>query len=125
MVLIESLAYRKSVPLPRPLPDDAMKALRELCASTSQAAVAQRLNVSGGTISNALNGRYIGNVERLAERIRGELLNATVCCPVLGEITSRICQDQRVMPLHTANPQRVQIWRACQACSHNPKGKQP
>lgn len=110
-----------SKPDARPLPPDALEALRKLCEETSQAAAAKHLKVSEGTISNALHGRYIGNVERLAERIRGELLNATVVCPVLGEITSRICQDQREAPFNSANPVRVQLWKACRKCPCNPK----
>lgn len=117
------MASTKTPPA-RPLPDDALGALRALCATTTQAAVARRLGVSEGTISNALKGRYIGNVDKLAERIRGELLAATVICPVLGEITSRICQDERGKPFHAANPLRVQLWRTCQSCPHNPKTKE-
>lgn len=108
-------------PAARALPADALQALSAFCASGTQAAAARRLGVSEGTVSNALKGRYIGNVDKLAERIRGELLAATVACPVLGEITSRICQDERSKPLHAVNPLRVQLWRACQGCAHNPK----
>lgn len=109
-------------PPAKPLPDDALSALRTLCSTTSQAAVARKLGVSDAAISGALKGRYIGNVERLAERVRGELLNATVRCPVLGDITTRICQDEREKPFHSANPTRVQLWRACKTCPNNPKG---
>jgi len=109
-------------PPAKPLPDDALGALQQLCKTTSQAVVARRLGVGDAAVSNALKGRYIGNVDRLAERIRGELLNVKVACPVLGEITSRICQDEREKPFHTANPVRVQLWRACQTCPNNPKG---
>lgn len=109
-------------PPAKPLPDDALAALRKLCGTTSQAAVARQLGVSEGTVSNALKGRYIGNVDRLAERIRGELLNEKVRCPVLGDITTRICQDEREKPFHSANPTRVQLWRACKTCPNNPKG---
>lgn len=113
------MASTKTPPA-KPLPPDAMAALLELKKHLTQAEIARKLGVSDGTISNALKGRYIGNVEALAERIRGELLNATVRCPILGEITSRICQDERKKPLHTANPVRVQLWRACKTCPHNP-----
>lgn len=110
-------------PPAKALPQDAMDALLELKKHASQAEIARRLDVSDSTISNALKGRYIGNVEALAERIRGELLNQKVVCPILGEITSRICQDERKKPFHTANPMRVQIWRACKTCPHNPAAK--
>lgn len=112
------MALSKTPPA-KALPDDALQALQRLCASTTQTAVARRLGVSDGTISNALNGRYIGNVERLAERIRGELLDGTVQCPVLGPVSLRICQDERGKGLY-ANPLRIQMYRACMACDKNP-----
>lgn len=110
-------------PVAKPLPADALAALIELKVHHKQSDIARRIGVSEGTISNALKGRYIGNVEALAERIRGELLNQTVDCPILGQITTRICQDERKKPFHTANPMRVQLWRACKACPHNPATK--
>jgi DNA-binding XRE family transcriptional regulator len=110
-------------PPAKALPLDALRALEQLKKDgISQAEIARRLDVSDGTVSNALKGKYIGDVDKLAERIRGELLKQTVACPVLGEITSRTCQDERAKPLHFANPLRVRMFRACKACPHNPKG---
>ncbi|TAM37827.1 MAG: XRE family transcriptional regulator [Burkholderiaceae bacterium] len=116
------MASNKTPPA-RALPQDAMAALVHFKATHTQAEIARRIGVSDGTISNALKGRYIGNVDRLAERIRGELLKKTVDCPILGQITSRICQDEREKPFHTANPVRVQLWRACKTCPNNPLSK--
>lgn len=111
----------------KPLPADALQALMELKKNLTQAEIARRLDISDSTISQALRGKYIGNVEALAERIRGEFLKKTVVCPILGEITSRICQDERKKPFHTANPMRVQLYRACKTCPNNPavQGEQP
>lgn len=117
------MASTNKTPLAKALPQDAMDALLELKKHHSQADIARRIGVSDGTISHALKGKYIGNVDALAERIRGELLNQKVRCPILGEITSRICQDERKKPFHTANPMRVQIWRACKTCPNNPAVK--
>lgn len=112
-----------STPPAKALPADALQALQTACTAkgSSQAKVAARLKVSDATVSNALKGRYIGNVDRLAERIRGELLKATVGCPVLGEISARICQDEREKPFSAHNPQAVRLWRACRGCPNNPK----
>lgn len=114
-------------PPAKALPTDALAALKSLKTQMSQAAIAKRLNVSDATISNALAGNYIGNVDKLAERIRGELLNVTVACPILGTISTRICQDERSKPFAATSPLRVQLWRACKTCQHNPlsKGDQP
>lgn len=122
-----ALNKKQATPPAKALPADALNALIALCAKTSQAEVAKRIGVSDGTISNAINGRYIGNVDKLAERIRGELLNVTVPCPILGSISTRICQDERAKPFAATSPLRVQLWRACKTCPHNPlsKGDQP
>lgn len=122
---MKSLKPALKTPPAKALPDDALQALRQFCSSAgTQAAAARRLGVSEGTVSNALKGRYIGNVDKLAERIRGELLSAVVACPVLGEITSRMCQDERGKPFHSANPVRVQMWRTCKTCQHNHANKE-
>ncbi|MGE0333200.1 MAG: helix-turn-helix domain-containing protein [Ramlibacter sp.] len=107
----------------KPLPSDALEALKAACNGTPQAEVARRLKVSDGTISNALRGRYIGNVDRLAERIRGELLNTEVLCPVLGSINARVCQDEREKPFSAINSHRVRLFRACRRCPNNPKAE--
>lgn len=119
------MASNKTPPA-KPLPPDALQALKAMCEAegSNQAKVAGRLGISDASVSGALRGRYIGNVERLAERIRGELLNAMAQCPVLGEITTRICQDQREKPFSAHNPQAVRLWRACRTCPNNPKAGQ-
>ena len=113
------------VPPARALPDDALQALVAACkAPSNQAKVAARLKVSDATVSSALRGKYIGNVDRLAERIRGELLKQVVECPVLGEISARICQDEREKPFSAHNSQAVRLYRACRTCPNNPKAVQ-
>lgn len=119
------MALNKTPPA-KALPADALQALMALRTKHTQAVIARRLDVSEATISSAIKGRYIGNVDKLAERIRGELLSQTVACPILGQISTRICQDERGKPFHTANPMRVRLWQACRSCVHNPKkGDQP
>jgi len=110
------------VPPAKPLPPDALAALIKLRETTTQADIARRLGVSDATVSAALKGKYIGNVDKLAERIRGELLSVTVACPILGEISTRICQQERSKPFAATSGQRVQLWRTCKTCTHNPKG---
>lgn len=117
-------AKKAVTPPAKALPTDALQALIALRAKLTQADIARRLNVSDATISSALSGKYIGNVDKLAERIRGELLNVTVQCPILGSISTRICQDERAKPFAAAtNPMRVSLWRACKTCPHNPNCK--
>lgn len=114
-------ARKAATPPAKALPADALQALFRLRTTHTQAEIARRLDVSDATVSGALSGKYIGNVDRLAERVRGELLNVKVACPILGTISTRICQDERAKPFSAAtNPLRVQLWRQCKNCPHNP-----
>ena len=68
-------------------------ALRTECDRTSQAQVAQRLGVSGTTVSQVLSGTYAANPIRIERRVRGELMGAQCNCPVMGDVSTRVCQD--------------------------------
>ena len=123
MALSKKPLKKAVTPPAKALPADAMAALMALKDKSSQADIGRRLGVSGASLSNAISGKYIGNVDRLAERIRGELLNQTVPCPILGAVTTRICQDERAKPFAATSPQRVLLWRTCKTCLHNPTAK--
>lgn len=89
------------------------------CDRTSQKRTADRLGVSPAMVNQALRNAYKGDVDRLAERVRGELLAASVICPVLGEITSRRCLDEQARPRATTNHLRVAVYNACRSgCPH-------
>ncbi len=116
---------KTKTPAATPLPADALAALLELCKTHKQSQVAERLGLTESAISHALKGKYIGNVDRMAERIRGELLNETVQCPGgYGQINRRICQDTREAPLSRfQNPYQRSLRLHCNQCPNNPKKK--
>lgn len=83
-------------------------------------AVVDRLRISDTTVSQLLSGKYPSDPSRMIARIEGELLNKTVRCPVLGEISVRACQDNQDRPFANTNPQRVALYRACRSgCKHS------
>jgi len=94
---------------------DWINALRQACENTSQSRVAKRLGVSGAMISQALNNKYPGDLTNLRTRVEGELLGASVPCPVLGEISVRQCLDYQHQPFAATNAQRVRLYRACRS----------
>lgn len=96
-------------------PPDWILALAERCDSDSQAAAARSLGVSGAMINQALHNSYLGKFDRLEQRVRGEFMNATVECPVLGKISTRECLDVQARPFANTNPQRVAVFKACRA----------
>lgn len=86
----------------------------------SQNRVARRLGVSPAMVNQILSGKYRGNYDTLANRVRGELMGHSVECPVLGPISRRVCQDWQEKPLETTNQLRVMVYRACRAgCPHS------
>lgn len=92
--------------------------LAEACdrGGSSQTAVADRLNVSGAAVSQVLGNTYIGRLDKIEARVRGELMGKTVTCPVLGEITQRRCMDAQSRPYSPTNDLRIELHRACPRC---------
>lgn len=102
---------------------DWLVALREELKAIGLRHLAQRLGLSPTTVHQVLKGNYKGNLKRIEERVRGELLHKTVDCPVLGEISARKCLDWQARPFAATNPTRVAVWKACRAgCKHSNLG---
>lgn len=91
--------------------------LREATQRSSQAVVAMRLGIGATTISQVLSGNYKADTGRVERRARGELMGAVCDCPVMGQVSTRVCQDvqDRGRPKAGAigNPQHAQAWHAC------------
>jgi hypothetical protein len=117
-----------------------MNALVVEVRATNQARAAERIGVSEATVSQVLSGTYKAATTRIERRVRGTLMGATCVCPVMGEVSTRVCQDvqERQPPGATrpiANPQHAQAWFACRgrgpftragACPHfNGAGTRP
>ncbi len=93
---------------------DWLQAWRTEAKRTSQAQAADRVGVSEATVSQVLNGAYKAATTRIERRVRGELLSAMCECPVMGDVSTRVCQDvQERDPKKTANPQHRECHHAC------------
>ncbi len=91
-------------------------ALAEACDQSNQTAVARRLKCTGSQVSQVLSNKYAAKLDRFERRVRGELMNQTVNCPVLGEITMRRCVDAQGRTSAHTNELRVELRRACPRC---------
>ena len=101
------------------LAQDWMQVLAQQCDRTSQGRVAQQLGMSAAVVNQVLRGRYKGRLDRVEARVRGEFMREVCACPVLGEISTRQCQDEQRRPFSTANQLRVAVYRACRdGCPH-------
>jgi len=92
--------------------------LAEACDAkgSSQTDLAKRLGVSGAMVNQVLANAYDGRLDKLEARVRGTLMNETVVCPVLGEITQRKCVDSQSRRYAATNDLRIELRRACPRC---------
>ncbi|MDP1673848.1 MAG: hypothetical protein Q8L65_12145 [Burkholderiales bacterium] len=93
--------------------------LAESCDQFGQTSLARRLGCSSAMISATLSNTYAGRLEKLEQRVRGELMNERVTCPVLGEISKRQCLDEQTKPYASTNALRVELRRACAGCENH------
>lgn len=92
-----------------------IEALQSECARTSQARAARRLGVSASMVNQVLSGAYKADTARIEQLVRGELMNETVLCPVMGEISRRKCVDAQARPFAATNRLRVALYKACRS----------
>lgn len=102
-------------------PPEWIVLIAEACDKTSQGKVADQLGISTAVINQALQNKYganghAGRLDVLEQRVRGELMKATVTCPVLGVISTRKCLDEQQRPFSSTNSMRLQLFRACKTC---------
>lgn len=90
--------------------------LAEACDRSTQAAIARRLGYSGPVVNQALRNTYAGRLDRLEQKVRGELMRETYTCPVLGEISRKKCVDTQGRAYAATNALRVELRRACPRC---------
>ncbi|HQQ71923.1 MAG TPA: hypothetical protein PLL92_16680, partial [Alicycliphilus sp.] len=92
---------------------DWLAVLRAACNAGSQGRTAELLGISEATVSQVLSGHYKAATTRIERRVRGELLGATCECRVMGEVSTRVCQDVQERQPPIANPQHAQASLAC------------
>lgn len=87
---------------------------------TSGKAAAKRIGYSGAVVTQVCGNKYPGDIERVAEKVRGALMGAVVVCPVLGEIGRDRCLDEQKQPFSASSANRARLYRACRAgCPHS------
>ena len=97
---------------------DWVDALADACDRSSQGKVAAKLGISGAAVNQVLANCYKGRVDRVAVRVRGEFMQQTVVCPVLGELSTRRCLDEQRRPFASTNMLRDLLNRACPKCKN-------
>lgn len=107
------MASDESISGGTPNTQEWLQELERQCAASSQGKVAKVLGISRAAVSQILSGKYPGDLRAMESRVRGAYMQGVVQCPVLGELSSKDCQDWQRKPFAATNPTRVQMYRAC------------
>ncbi|MCI5211186.1 MAG: XRE family transcriptional regulator [Candidatus Electrothrix sp. ATG2] len=94
-----------------------LQATRELLGT--QVALARRLGICEGTVSQVLNGKYRAGLSNIKARVVAKL---SIDCPVKGEISVADCcrESQAARGSNwPSDPQMVRLYQACQKCFFN------
>jgi len=100
-----------------PLPD-WVAALAELADREGLAGAEKKIGYSRSAVSTVLSAKYRGDMDRVADMVRGALLSATVDCPVLGEIGRDRCLTEQKEPFRATSRFRTQLFHACKTCAN-------
>jgi len=100
---------------------DWIEVLRRECERSSQKRVGARLGYSASVISQVINRRYPGDLERIRLAVEGAYCGATVDCPAVGEMPRDRCLEHQQMSFSASNPLRVLLARTCPECPNRHK----
>ncbi|WP_325892999.1 hypothetical protein [Grimontia sp. NTOU-MAR1] len=89
--------------------------LRNQVDATSLGSVANAMGVSKAMISQVLNGKYKGNMQRVQGLVESVFMGYTVVCPVLGEIPKHKCAAHQNAKHVGSTPNAIRLWKACRS----------
>lgn len=95
-----------------------LEVLREQVSLSGQKLVAERLGMSNTVISQVVNEKYPGNMEKFQALVESVYMSKSVMCPVLGEIAWHTCQMHQ-KNTQTGNPTKLRLYRACRSGCEN------
>lgn len=100
-------------------PPRFIKLLEAAANETDKTTAAKKVGISRSAVSLLLRNKY---PSPSCKKVELKILAALdqVQCPVLGALEMSDCQKHRNTPFSSANPQRVNLYRACQQCPNNP-----
>lgn len=107
-------AYGEALP-------DWIEALANEANRTSGAAAGKRCGFAGSTVSQICSGTYgAQDWSGIEGRVRGQLMQEEVRCPVLGEIGRDVCLDEQKKRHVGTSQQRTALFHACRGgCPHS------
>ena len=101
-----------------------LSVLIEQTKQHGQQSVATELGISKTAVSQLVNDKYLGSMERMQKLVEGAYMNQVVNCPILGEISLHDCDKHQRNTITSGNPQRLRIYKACRSgCPHSQQPK--
>ena len=93
-------------------------ALAEECDRSSQREVAKVIGYSDAVVSMVLRNRYQGDMGAVEQAVSGALLDATVECPMVGDMFSDVCLDwqRKSKTVTPTSTWQVRMYEACRTC---------
>ena len=91
---------------------DWIRALAESCDNSSLRKTAAKLRASPAIVSLAINNQR-EKLEWIKGKVEAILMVTIITCPVLGVMGINGCLREQAKPFSSANPLRVQLYRAC------------
>ncbi|RWO83969.1 MAG: transcriptional regulator [Mesorhizobium sp.] len=76
----------------------------------------KRVGYSRSAISTIIACKYLGDLARVEQMVRGALMSLVVECPVLGEIGRDRCLTEQKEPFRATSRHRAQLFHACKIC---------
>lgn len=106
---------------------DWVLVLAEQCDRTSQKKAGGDIHYSSAVVNQVLKRRYTGDLSAVEKAVRGAFLNATVACPILGELPLHRCLQHQRAKFSATNQMRVRLYKMCHGlggphCEHSKVG---
>lgn len=102
---------------------DWVLVLAEQCDRTSQKKAGETIGYSNTVINQVLKKSYKGDLSAVEKSVRGAYLNATVFCPILGDLALHHCLRYQRAKYSPHNQLRVRLYAACNGgCKHSKVG---
>lgn len=99
---------------------DWVHILAEACDRSSQKKISIEIGFSAGAVNQVLSNTYNAGLGAIKQAVEGALMQATVNCPVMGEMASNVCLENQRRDFAATNSTRVRLYKACRGgCQHS------
>ncbi|MBZ9678925.1 transcriptional regulator [Mesorhizobium sp. ES1-1] len=103
-----------------PLPD-WLDELARFADASDLGVAGERIGYSRSAVSTVISGKYLGDLARVEQMVRGALMALTVECPILGDIGRDQCLTEQKEPFRATSRHRAQLFHACKTCPQRRK----